>query len=140
MEFPGTDQEGPGRKPWDWGSEFQLLWGWQKLKKGFKKNSKINLNNKHNSLQDASLIFNAHLLAGEDCGVAPFPNHTSSILVRTLLMNPALDITFSLVERLVMVDSGCGRDTGPQCGNVLYIFTKYRKQPFWYYQLKKQTL
>lgn len=26
-------------------------------------------------------------------------------------MKPALDITFSLEERLVMVDSGCGRET-----------------------------
>lgn len=54
----------------------------------------------------------AHVLAGELCGVAPLPDHTSSILTRTLLMKPALDITFSLAERLVMVDSGCGRGTG----------------------------
>lgn len=26
-------------------------------------------------------------------------------------MKPALDITFSLAERLLMVDSGCGRET-----------------------------
>lgn len=61
-----------------------------------------------------SFAFSVHLLAGEDCGVAPLPNHTSSILVKTLLMKPALDMTFSLAERLVMVDSGCGRETGVQ--------------------------
>lgn len=55
--------------------------------------------------------FSADLLAGEDCGVAPVPNQTSSILSRTLLIKPALDITFSLAERLVMVDSGCGLET-----------------------------
>lgn len=60
------------------------------------------------------LVFYAYFLAGEDCGVAPLPNHTSSILVRTLLINPALDITLSLAERLVIVDSGCGRETGAQ--------------------------
>lgn len=56
-------------------------------------------------------IISAHLLEGEDCGVAPLPSHTSSILFKTLLMKPALDITFSLAERLLMVDSGCGRET-----------------------------
>lgn len=56
------------------------------------------------------MIFSVHLLAGEDCGDAPLPNHTSSILTNTLLMKPALEITLSL-ERLVMVDSGCGRET-----------------------------
>lgn len=33
-------------------------------------------------------------------------------------MKPALDITFSLVERLVMVDSGCGLETGEQHRNI----------------------
>lgn len=60
------------------------------------------------------MIPSAYLLTGEDIGVATLPNHTSSILVRTLLMKPALDITFSLAQRLVMVDSGCGRETGAQ--------------------------
>lgn len=70
-------------------------------------------------------VFSAHLLPGEDCGEAPLPNHTSSILDRTLLMKPALDITFSLTERLVMVDSGCGRETVTQEVSVLFILDKY---------------
>lgn len=73
-----------------------------------------------------SFVFSADLLVGEDCGVAPLPNHTSSILVKTLLMKPALDITFSLAERLVMVDSGCGRETGVQFLKKLEIFDKMR--------------
>lgn len=66
----------------------------------------------------------AHLLAGEDCGVPSLPIHTSFILVKTLLISPALDITFSLAERLVIVDSGCGRETKAECINMLFIFDK----------------
>lgn len=56
-------------------------------------------------------MVSAHLLEGEDWGEPPLPSHTSSILFKTLLMKPALDITLSLAERLLMVDSGSGRET-----------------------------
>lgn len=48
---------------------------------------------------------------GEDWGVGFPPTHTSSIFDMTLWMNAALVSTFSLADRLAMVDSGCGRDT-----------------------------
>ena len=81
-----------------------------------------NLSNKSKLIKTISIFFSAHLLAGEDCGVAPLPNQTSSILVRRLLMKPALDITLSLAERLVMVDSGCGRETVKNVINIWQCF------------------
>lgn len=66
-----------------------------------------------------------HLLRGEGSGVVSFPSHTSSIFVRTFLINAALLRMFSLVERLATVDNGWGlvTETGskadkkilPQC-------------------------
>ncbi|TNN43723.1 hypothetical protein EYF80_046068 [Liparis tanakae] len=41
-------------------------------------------------------------------------------------MKPALDITFSLLERLVMLDSGCGRETGAG-----FLWTLGNTLPYW---------
>lgn len=51
-------------------------------------------------------VTHTHLLRGEGSGTASFPIHTSSIFVRTFLINAALLRMFSLVERLATVDNG----------------------------------
>lgn len=67
-------------------------------------NSSRNLSRKHALFNQ--LHTHTHLLKGEGSGVASFPIHTSSIFVRTFLINAALLRTFSLVERLATVDNG----------------------------------